>query len=81
MSSRHEGFFEQTVSSPKKVTADEKSIITLRNSPVTVTSLHTLIMDVFIICFNVLLSEGREISMGAVVGPVGSGQEMSYLQS
>lgn len=76
MSSRHEGFFEQTVSSPKKVTAGEKSIITLRNSPVTVTSLHTLIMDVFmIICFNVLLS------MGALVGPVGSGQEMSYLQS
>ena len=76
------GFFEQTVSSPKKVTAGEKSIITLKNSPVTVTSLHTLIMDVFmVICFNVLLSLGREISMGAVVGPVGSGQEMSYLQS
>lgn len=60
----------------------EKNIITLRNSPMTVTSLHTLTMDVFmIIYFNILLSEGREISMGAVVGPVGNELEVSYQQS
>ena len=65
--------------SHKKVTVGEKGIITLRTSPVTIISLHTLIMDVIIICFSVLILEcigyhgianQRQISMAGVVDPV-----------